>query len=225
MVVVPVRPGRRIAWGLAAAFAGLLLIGSGFLLRDVVAGEDVPVEAVDGETPEWLGGIDLAEIRLATVVDAGANERLRRTIKELRDRIGALEEEARFYRRLVAPSEAERGFRIERLTISSRAREPLHYDYSLLLTQIVDRHSRIEGSVTVEVAGERDGTPRTYTLADLTPEEIFAGEFRFLYFQEFSGLIVVPDGFVPRAVTVTARMSDDDDTRHRQVFDWTVEEG
>ena len=224
MVVVPVRPGRRIAWGLAAAFAGLLLIGSGFLLRDVVAGEDVPVETVDDEIAELVGGIDLAEIRLATVVDAGANERLRRTIKELRDRIGALEEEARFYRRLVAPSEAERGFRIERLAIS-RTREPLRYDYSLLLTQIVDRHSWIEGGVAVEVAGERDGMPQTHTLADLTPEEIFTGEFKFLYFQEFSGLIVVPEGFVPRAVTVTARVSDEDDTRHRQVFDWTVEEG
>lgn len=222
--MVAVRPGVGLVRGLGVAVAGLALLGTGFLLRDAVPAEADAVEAAPAGAVDPLGDLDLSNVRLATVVEAGANERLRRTIKELRDRIGALEEEARFYRRLVAPSEAERGFRIERLTIASTP-EPARYVYRLLLTQIVDRHNWIEGEVLMELSGEREGEPERHAVADLVSDDDFATGFRFLYFQEFSGEFSLPEGFVPRAVAVTARVRDEAETRLRESFDWVVEEG
>ena len=222
--MVAVRPGLGLVRGLGVAVAGLALLATGFLLRDLVPAEADVVEAAPAGDVDRFGDLDLSTVRLATVVEAGANERLRRTIKELRDRIGALEEEARFYRRLVAPSEAERGFRIERLTIAATP-EPSRYAYRLLLTQIVDRHNWIEGDVLLELSGEREGEPERHAVADLVAEEDFASDFRFLYFQEFSGEFPLPEGFVPRAVAVTAQVHDDAGTRIRESFDWTVEDG
>lgn len=224
MTVVAVRPGLAPVRVLAVAIAGLALLATGFLLGHLVPAEADAVEAAPAGAVDPLGDLDLSNVRLATVVEAGANERLRRTIKELRDRIGALEEEARFYRRLVAPSEAERGFRIERLTVAATP-DPARYAYRLLLTQIVDRHNWIEGDVLLELSGERAGTPERHAVADLVSDEDFATGFRFLYFQEFSGEFALPEGFVPRAVSVTAQVHDDAGTRLRESFDWVVEEG
>lgn len=224
MRVVAVRPGLGFLRGLGALVVGVALLAVGFLVRDLVPAEADAVEAAPAGDVDRFGDLDLSTVRLATVVEAGANERLRRTIKELRDRIGALEEEARFYRRLVAPSEAERGFRIERLTIEGTP-QPARYAYRLLLTQIVDRHDWIEGDVLVELSGERQGEPERHAVADLVSDEDFASGFRFLYFQEFSGEFSLPDGFVPRAVAVTAQVRDDAGTRIRESFDWLVEEG
>lgn len=224
MRVVAVRPGLGFLRGLGAVVVGVALLAVGFLVRDLVPAEADAVEAAPAGDVDRFGDLDLSTVRLATVVEAGANERLRRTIKELRDRIGALEEEARFYRRLVAPSEAERGFRIERLTIEGTP-QPARYAYRLLLTQIVDRHDWIEGDVLVELSGERQGEPERHAVADLVSDEDFASGFRFLYFQEFSGEFSLPDGFVPRAVAVTAQVRDDAGTRIRESFDWLVEEG
>ena len=224
MTVVAVRPGLGFLRGLGAVAVGVALLAAGFLVRDLVPAEADAVEAAPAREVDRFGDLDLSSVRLATVVEAGANERLRRTIKELRDRIGALEEEARFYRRLVAPSEAERGFRIERLTIAATP-QPERYAYRLLLTQIVDRHNWIEGDVSVELAGEREGEPERLAMEDLVSDEDFAAGFRFLYFQEFSGEFSLPDGFVPRAVTVTARIRDDAEARVRESFDWVVENG
>ena len=224
MRVVAVRPGLGFLRGLGAVVVGVALLAVGFLVRDLVPAEADAVEAAPAGDVDRFGDLDLSTVRLATVVEAGANERLRRTIKELRDRIGALEEEARIYRRLVAPSEAERGFRIERLTIEGTP-QPARYAYRLLLTQIVDRHDWIEGDVLVELSGERQGEPERHAVADLVSDEDFASGFRFLYFQEFSGEFSLPDGFVPRAVAVTAQVRDDAGTRIRESFDWLVEEG
>ena len=224
MRVVAVRPGLGFLRGLGAVVVGVALLAVGFLVRDLVPAEADAVAAAPTGDVDRFGDLDLSTVRLATVVEAGANERLRRTIKELRDRIGALEEEARFYRRLVAPSEAERGFRIERLTIEGTP-QPARYAYRLLLTQIVDRHDWIEGDVLVELSGERQGEPERHAVADLVSDEDFASGFRFLYFQEFSGEFSLPDGFVPRAVAVTAQVRDDAGTRIRESFDWLVEEG
>ena len=223
MTVVAVRPGVGLARGLGVAVAGLALLATGYLLRDLVPPEADAVETAPAGAIDRFGELDLSTVRLATVVEAGANERLRRTIKELRDRIGALEEEARFYRRLVAPSEAERGFRIERLTVAATP-EPARYAYRLLLTQIVDRHNWIEGDVLLELSGERTGEPERHAMADLVSDEDFATDFRFLYFQEFSGEFSLPEGFAPHAVAVTAQVHDDAGTRIRESFDWVVEE-
>lgn len=223
MRVVAVRPGLGLLRGLGAGVAGVVLLAAGFLVRDLVPAEADAVEAAPADETDRLGDLDLSSVRLATVVEAGANERLRRTIKELRDRIGALEEEARFYRRLVAPSEAERGFRIERLTIAATP-QPERYAFRLLLTQIVDQHGWIEGDVLLELSGERAGEPERHAVEDLVLDEDFATGFRFLYFQEFSSEFSLPEGFVPRAVAVTAQVHDDAGTRVRESFDWMVEE-
>ena len=221
MVVVADRPMKRAAWTaaaviLAAGFGyGCFVLGS---YRCDSESEHISILAADcDETDDiaWFKELDIAQ-----VVDAGANEELRRTIKILGDRIQSLEEEARFYRRLVAPMDDDAGFNIERLDIA-KTRDPARFAYTLFLTQAVDRDRWIEGNLEIDIVGEEASAQRSLSLAELSEESEYPIKFRFLYFEDFSGQMTLPKEFLPQEVRVTAEV----DTGHRfeRVFAWSVE--
>ena len=168
------------------------------------------------ETDElaWFNELDLAQ-----VVDAGANEELRRTIKTLGDRIHSLEEEARFYRRLVAPRDEDAGFNIERLDIS-KTRDADRFVYTLVLTQAADRDRWVEGSLTLEVVGEMESVRRSLSLAELSEESEYPLKFGLLYFEDLGGQMTFPSGFMPEEVRVEAEV--DTGRRFERVFAWSV---
>lgn len=221
MTIVGDRHMKRVAWTAAAA-ALVAIFGYGcFVLGGLhyasQYAQDATLDADGDETNDlaWFRELDLAQ-----VVDAGANEQLRRTIKILGDRIHALEEEARFYRRLVAPVDDDAGFSIERLEIA-KTRDPVRFTYTLFLTQAVDRDRWIEGSVEIDIVGEDESEGRSLSLAELSEESEYPIKFGFLYFEDFSGQMILPEEFLPQEVRVTANV--DTGRRFERVFAWSVE--
>ena len=212
---------QRAAW---ASLAVVLLAAfgyGGFVLgghRCGGEGEVDPVLAADCEETDALAWA--RELDLTQVVEAGANEELRRTIKTLGDRIHSLEEEARFYRRLVAPADEDAGFSIERLDIS-KTRDPDRFAYTLVLTQAADQDQWVEGRFTVEVVGERENGRQSLSLAELSEESEYPIKFGLLYFEDFRGQMTLPDGFRPEEVRVAVEV--DTGLQFERVFAWSAE--
>ena len=219
-MVVGDSPIKKAAW-MAASVIVAAVFGYGcFILGgyryDRESERDLNLAADCNETDDlaWFKDLDLAQ-----VVEAGANEQLRRTIKILGDRIHSLEEEVRFYRRLVAPMDDDAGFNIERMEIA-KTRDPARFAYTLFLTQAVDRDGWIEGSLTIDIIGEEAGAQRSLSLADLSEESEYPIKFEFLYFEDFSGQMTLPKEFLPQEARVTAEV---DGHRFERVFAWSVE--
>lgn len=166
----------------------------------------------------------LADFELGVSVDGDAQEQLRQTIKGLRDELAEGREELRFYRQLMAPSAAERGLRVERLDLTRREGAPA-VDYRLLLTQVVDRQEWISGKVTVTVIGQVADSEQVLSLTDLAAVDPYPLSFKFRYFQDFTGSLTLPDGFVPASVNVAAETSGRGAKRVERTFAWMVEEG
>lgn len=181
-------------------------------------------EASDAQTQLVQMRRELTDVNLSKDVDDGANERLRGTIKNLRDEIGNLQEEVLFYKRLMAPSDAKQGLRIERFALE-RALDNEDVQYSLLLTQIVDRHNWIQGSVEIEIHGMGVNGEQVLALTELEQVDNYPLKFRFRYFQDFNGGVRVPDGFEPEKVMITARTGGSGGTQLQRTFDWKVLEG
>lgn len=220
-MIVGDHPMKRISWAVAAVvlvaiFGYGCFVFGGFRYTSQLERSAIPEVGCD-ETNDlaWLSELDLAQ-----AVDSEANEQLRRTIKIFEDRIHALEEEARFYRRLVAPVDDDAGFSIDRLEIA-KTRDPARFTYTLFLTQAVNRNRWIEGSVEIEIFGEDDSAQRSLSLAELSEEGEYPIKFGFSYFEDFSGQMTLPGEFLPQEVRVTA----DVDSGHRfeRVFAWSVE--
>jgi hypothetical protein len=165
----------------------------------------------------------LADIQLSQVVDGDASESLRQTIKSLRDELSASQDEVLFYRQLMAPSEAQRGLRVEKLELSPGA-SPTEVKYRLLLTQVSDKNDWASGTVTVDIVGTSADQQVVLPLTEMTQVETYPLAFKFRYFQDFTGTLLVPDGLKPDQVVVTAATSGKDGKRVQKTFSWTLEE-
>jgi len=148
---------------------------------------------------------EIAVLKVSGVIDGKANEEVRQTIESLQELNAELNEEVRFYKGVMAPNFAKKGLRIEKLDITADSERSVKY--SLLLTQVVDEHAWLQGEVKISVRGQDGAEEKNLVLSELDTEKSDAVRFRFRYFQNINGRMVLPDGFEPREVMIVAQAS------------------
>jgi len=166
---------------------------------------------------------EIADLTVGGQIDDRATEEVRLTIEELQDQIAQLNEEISFYKGVMLPNVANKGLRIERLDVSSNA--PGRVKYSLLLTQIVDKHDYVQGGVEISLLGQEGDHEKSFLLSELDQEKQDAIKFRFRYFQNINGELMLPDGFLPREVMIVAQSSGANAQRLEKRFDWPLNGG
>ncbi|HEX7037869.1 MAG TPA: DUF6776 family protein [Pseudomonadales bacterium] len=232
--VVPYRPVRRalLLVLLALTVAGAAALGFVFgqrtaeLDRAYLAALEVRAAALDARVRSLTG--ELADVRLAQRVDAEAAQSLRDTIQELRDELGGLREEVTFYKSLMAPSSLERGLQIAELTVD-RGAGAREYGWRLLLTQAAERRDWVQGGVELAVEGTRrtggSSVEEVLPLTEVAELDVYPLKFRFRYFQNLTGAITLPDGFVPQAVRVTVTPAGRGTEPVERRFEWVDQAG
>jgi hypothetical protein len=234
MVVVERRPvlGAALWLGGALAIAGALYAGWQFGQTGgggIAAATHDALRDAHAALQERTVGLErqLADIELGQRVDIETTEQLRLTIKEMGDQRAEIEEEVRFYRQLMAPSEAQRGLRVEKLDLiaSGERGEGETVEYRLLLTQVVDRHEFIRGEVNLDVIGSARGAQQVLSLTDLSQPDAYPLEFRFRYFQDFAGKLELPADFEAERVVVTAVSSGRRGKQIQRTFSWNLQRG
>ncbi len=229
MKVVVHRPVRSLVIATIALVTALLIASLGYWLgrgqTPLTFRADDDFEARYEEKAQEAVDLErkLADIQLSQVVDTDASESLRQTIKSLRDELSASRDEVLFYRQLMAPSEAQRGLRIEKLELTAGS-NPAEVNYRLLLTQVAERNDWATGSVTVDIVGSLENEQVVLPLTEMTHVESYPLGFRFRYFQDFTGSLVIPTGLKPAQLVVTAASSGKGAKRVQKTFNWALEE-
>ncbi len=167
---------------------------------------------------------EVADLKLGGVVDTKANEEVRQTVEVLQDQIAQLNEEIKFYKGVMLPNVEEKGLRIERLDVKNTG-EPNRYRYSLLLTQVVDKHNYVQGGVEIALLGREGESEKQLFLSELNEAKQSSIGFRFRYFQNIDGELLVPDGFEPKEVMIIAKSSGRNGQRLEKKFDWQLSGG
>ena len=167
---------------------------------------------------------EVADLKLGGQVDTRANEEVRQTVEVLQDQIAQLNEEIRFYKGVMLPNVEEKGLRIERLDVEN-TEERNKYRYSLLLTQVVDKHDYVQGGVEIALLGREGESEKQLLLSELNEAKQASIRFRFRYFQNINGELLVPDGFVPKEVMIIAKSSGRNGQRLEKKFDWRLSGG
>lgn len=166
----------------------------------------------------------IAELKLGGQIDSQATEEVQDTVESLQQEIAGLNEEIRFYKGVMLPNVEDKGLRIERLDMVNTL-DPKRFRYSLLLTQVVDKHDYVQGGVRIAVKGAEGTIEKELSLSDLSQEQQDAIRFRFRYFQNIDGELEVPEGFEPRQVMVVAQSSGRNPQRLERTFDWQLNGG
>ncbi len=165
----------------------------------------------------------IAALELGDVIDNQANEEVRQTIEALQEQIALQNEEISFYKGVMMPNVTDKGLRIERLDMSANGQGKVKY--SLLLTQVVDKHDFVQGNVALSVRGQAGEEEKSFELKELDEEKDDDVRFRFRYFQNINGELTLPDGFEPQEVTIVAQLSGSDRQRLEKSFDWPLQGG
>lgn len=233
MVVVPYRPLYKVMIFMAflaamGAFSWLTYeygMNQGLELKVEVVREKESISRQLEESQRLISNMqqEIADLTVGGEIDDKANEEVRQTIENLQELIAEQNEEISFYKGVMLPNVADKGLRIERLDVTSNA--PGRVKYSLLLTQVVDKHDYVQGGVQISLRGQEGDQEKSFRLSELDQEKQDRVRFRFRYFQNINGELQLPEGFEPREVMIVAQSSGSNAQRLERTFDWPLNGG
>ena len=157
-------------------------------------------------------------------VERRASERLRQENILLQNRVSDLEEAVSFYKSIMVPQKGNKGLKVERMEIAGTY-QPGRYKFKLVLTQVADNSAHISGKVKLNLLGIREGKKQSLPFGSISSDiESEGAKFKFRYFQDVKGEIVIPGDFLPEQVEVIAESKGRKATRLEKRFDWNVQE-
>lgn len=229
-VVIRHRPGHRLrrtvillTFTVVAAVAGYVagLAQGGFRLSSVEASSEQLVEEVETLRGQYREARqNMVNLERGRAIDEHALREARNTMVNLETRISELEADLTFYRNIMAPSETAEGLQVDRFTLLP-GRDNRAFDFKLVLTQVGDNKSYISGVVAVNVIGNLDGEKEVIALRDLSDEiEDLGVAFRFRYFQDVEGSLMLPENFEPLEIQVVAQAEGRKASQAERTFDW-----
>jgi len=206
-------PGNRRRWvwlGLAW-LASLLLTGvlAGLLTRQVVPTltDHRQLHAVRAE----IEGLkqEVANLQRAAQVNEVATRSLRGTLAQREEEISGLRADLGFYSRLVGGDSQRHGLKVQEVKLQPIASSH-GWNLTLSLTQNAKRGDEIAGNVTVSVEGLRGDKVVQLDWAALGDAAEKDGlPFRFMYFQQLHGTIVLPADFRPMRLRISVQPTGD----------------
>ena len=167
----------------------------------------------------------LVDANLSAQVASSAASSLRDDLVQMRQTNKQLTEEVTFYKSLMAPGSLVKGLQITELELAETGVE-YEFRYELLLTQVAQRRSYIAGDIRLDIIGidpsqdadVGESGEVVLSLTELASLDKYPLKFKFRYFQNLHGKFVLPDGFVPQKILVTAQQQGK--TALQQSFPW-----
>jgi hypothetical protein len=167
----------------------------------------------------------IAILETAAQIDKETYGLVERQLLDLQSQISELEENLEFYRGIVSPDDSK-GVQIQELRITT-ADAPNHYRLQLFLTQALRSDRPISGVLNMRILGQIGSVSSELQLAELLSDKGLKtpDKFRFRYFQEVLAEILLPEGFEPSSVEISARPAGKKSKTVEESFVWQLNAG
>ena len=133
-------------------------------------------------------------------IDDDASGQLKETLAQAQNEALALKKELSFYKSIVAPEQGSRNLAVQ--TIQLKQNEGGGYHYKIMVSQRGRNDQFARGTIAVSIEGISKGQSVTLKLADVSNETKKPMKFGFKYFQNFEGVMNLPEAFQPDLVRV-----------------------
>jgi len=147
-----------------------------------------------------------------------ANQLLREGESERQAEVNRLQSEVDFYQRLAGTSGSQSGLAVYHMEISPTGSGQV-FRFVLTLTQNLRRSAITTGKVHIELQGTLEDRPLTLPWAKITDGSEPEPDFRFKYFQQLDGYLVLPENFDADQLVVTLKAKGQSKPVSRS-FDW-----
>jgi len=163
-----------------------------------------------------------AQLERAAQIERQAYNELDTNLKLLQGEILELKEELAFYRGIVSPRDASRGLRLQRFSLEPNGLRS--YRYTVVLTQVLKNDSLASGRVKFLIDGLQGNESKTLDLSALSENSVKELDYRFKYFQNLEGDLVLPKGFKPMRATAQILPGGRQEDMIEKTIDWPTEE-
>jgi len=168
---------------------------------------------------------EIAVLETHREIDREAYKEVEVSLISLQAKIQEQQDAIAFYRGIVSPADGKPGLRVQdfRLTRGGAERE---FNLRIVLVEAMKHDRKVSGDVAVNVEGNEAGEARTYSLAELLPDDAdTAWPFSFRYFQDFDRRLVLPDGFTPERIHVEVRSRTRSISSIEESYAWATSRG
>jgi hypothetical protein len=162
----------------------------------------------------------VSELEMARRLDREAYGQVERTLGDLQSRLARQSDDLAFYRTIVSPADGVQGLRIQRFAVRPGT-QPREFVIEVTLIQAMRQDGIVSGLAQVIIQGMEGARPMRYTLGQLLGKPRAELPFSFRYFQTIERAVVLPDGFQPFDVEVSAKAGQRG-SPVRQSFPWKV---
>lgn len=201
-------PRRRWRWRLIVAVLWLGSLAATYLiLRATIAPQFVEVSRELAQARRALAAADVEKQQLQRTaaqhqrgqqVADRANLELQQALAARQEEVASLRSDLSFYQRLMEGGAQQPGMSVHSLVLrkTDNARA---FQFAVTLSQNLKRNRQASGTVELSISGEDGQRSARLGLAELGGTGPTM-EFSFKYFQQLSGLIMLPEGFKPASV-------------------------
>ena len=162
----------------------------------------------------------VANLQSGREIDNLAKQDIQNTIREYKTQISQLEKDVSFYQNIMAPSDNARGLQVQKVDIQPST-TPNRFDYKIVLAQVADNKAYVHGVVAVNFIGMRADKKEIIPLRNISEQQTELGiKFKFKYFQDIEGDLVIPEDFEAESIQVVAQSKGKKASRLEQSFEW-----
>jgi hypothetical protein len=214
--------GRRRALWLGAAWLASLIIVA--LVVGGIAHHATPAANEERQVKALSRQNDDLQQQVANLQRAGqvadiANRSLRKTLAEREEEISGLRADLGFYSRLTGGDAQREGLKVQEARLQPVERSHA-WNLTLSLTQNAKRGDDVTGNAVVSVEGLRGDKVVQLDWNQLGDAAQHDGiPFRFKYFQQLQGTIVLPADFRPTRLIIKAQPAGDDPVTRTVAWD------
>jgi len=137
-------------------------------------------------------------------VDILSNKELVNSVKNMQQTQNDLQEELKFYRKIMAPGRDKEGLAIDALQIS-QTQDVDEFHFRITLIQAGKQTQFLKGDITLKLSGLLNGKNTEYNFRELGTFNVKHFQFQFKYFQNIRGFIRLPSGFEAKKLTASVK--------------------
>jgi Family of unknown function (DUF6776) len=163
----------------------------------------------------------VANLERSQAINTRAKNEIQTTISALKSEISQLQTDVSFYKGIMAPSDNNKGLQVQIVQLSATS-ENKRYAYKIVLAQVASNRKYVSGVVAVNLIGTREGEQEILPLRDVSEVKELGMNFKFRYFQDFEGELILPEGFVPQQLQIVAQSKGKNASRVEKSVDWTA---
>jgi hypothetical protein len=198
------RPALWIMSIVAIFLLVLVLLGLAFDQGRRIAGYDSSeatayVDQLQQQIKQLQSESDESQRRAAMLernsrIDDDTSEQLKKSFDALQAEAVELKKELSFYKSIVSPEDGKQSIMIQ--TIQLKKDEQGSFDYKIMISQRGRNDSFARGTADVTIKGLLQGKSKVLELSAISDEAKNPMKFGFRYFQNLTGKLKLPEGFI-----------------------------